>query len=81
MADLELNNPEFDIVVDIDGTSKTVKVQPDETSDGVPIYKCYSGETLLTQVRLDEEGNWEQMWGELGQEEIDAIGKVIAEKE
>jgi len=81
MADLELNNPEFDIVVELDGTSKTVKVQPDETSDGVPFYKCYSGEDLLTQIRLDEDNKWEQMWGELKQEDIDAIGEVIAEKE
>jgi hypothetical protein len=81
MADLELNNPEFDIVVELNGTSKTVKVQPDETSDGVPFYKCYDGETLLTQVRLDEDGNWEQMWGDLDQENVDAVGKVIAEKE
>lgn len=81
MADLEINNPEFDIAVEIDGASKTIRVKPEETSDGVPYYSCYTDEAQITQIRLDEEGNWEQMWGELEQADINAIGKVIKEKE
>jgi len=81
MADLEVNNPEFDITADLNGNSKTLKVKPDETSDGVPFYSCYSDDTQITQIRLDEDGNWEQMWGELEQEDVDAIGKLVKEKE
>lgn len=81
MADLEINNPEFDITVELDGAGKTIRVKPEETSDGVPYYSCYSGDTQLTQVRLDEDGNWDQMWGELQQADVDAIGKVIKERE
>lgn len=81
MADIELNNPEFDIVVNLGGTSKTVKVKPAETSDGVPYYSCYAGDAQITQVRLDEDGNWEQLWGELPQEDIEAIGELIRQKQ
>lgn len=81
MADLELHNPGFDITVDLDGGSKTISVQPDETSDGVEYFICKEGDQQITQVRLDEDGNWEQLWGDLQQEEIDAIGEVIKQQQ
>jgi hypothetical protein len=80
MADLELHNPEFEIVINLDGQSKTISVKPDETSDGVEYYICKSGDDELTQIRLDEDQKWEQLWGELGEEEVKAIGEAI-EKE
>lgn len=81
MADLELNNPGFDITVNVNGESKNITVQPDETSDGVEYFICKDGDQQITQLRLDEEGNWEQLWGELGQEDVDAIGEVIKQQE
>lgn len=81
MADLELHNPGFDIEANLDGGSKTIRVQPDETSDGVEYFICSTGDQQITQIRLDEDGNWEQLWGDLSQEDIDAIGERIKEKE
>lgn len=80
MADLELNNPAFDITVHLHGKEQTINVQPDETSDGVEYFICSTGDSKLTQIRLDEDQKWEQIWGELQQEEVNAIGKVIKEK-
>lgn len=79
MADLELNNPAFDITVQLAAESKTIRVQPDETSDGVEYFICYAQETKLTQIRLDQDGNWEQLWGELSQQDVDVIGQGIKE--
>lgn len=80
MADLELHNQEFEINVALDGSEQTIRVQPDETSDGVEFYNCFTGEDKITQIRLDEEGTWDQIWGELEQTEVDAIGKAIQNK-
>ncbi len=81
MADLELHNPGFDIEVSLDGSGKTIRVQPDETSDGVEYYICSSGDQQITQIRMDEDGNWEQLWGDLSQEDVNAIGGVIKNRE
>jgi len=80
MADLELHNPEFEITVSLDGAEKTLTVEPDETSDGVEYYICFSGSDKITQIRLDEDGTWDQMWGELSPEEVNAIGSAIQQK-
>lgn len=77
MADLELHNPEFDITVNLNGTDKTITVKPDETSDGVEYYICKFRDEQITQIRLEEEGEWDQMWGELSEEDVNAIGKAI----
>jgi len=81
MADLELHNPEFDIVAYLSGEQKTINVKPDETSDGVAYFVCSTGDHELTQIRKEESGEWEQMWGELSQPEIDSIGKAIEQKQ
>ena len=80
MADLELHNPEFEITVPINGANQTIQVQPDETSDGVEYFICKSEGQQLTQIRKDEDSKWEQMWGELSQEDIDSIGYKIENK-
>ncbi|CAM4287888.1 hypothetical protein SAMN06265348_109140 [Pedobacter westerhofensis] len=80
MAELELHNPEFDIVINLDGQSKTITVKPDETSDGVEYFVCKSGDEQITQIRLDEDQKWEQLWGELSDEEVAAIGEAIEQK-
>jgi hypothetical protein len=77
MADLELHNPEFDIVVNLDGQSKTITVKPDETSDGVEYFNCKSGDEQITQIRLGEDQKWEQLWGDLSDEDVATVGKAI----
>ncbi|WP_158796631.1 hypothetical protein [Pedobacter sp. L105] len=80
MADLEENNPGFDISVQLDGENKNITVQPDETSDGVEYFICKVGDDQITQVRFDN-GKWDQLWGELSQEEVDAIGHEIEQEQ
>jgi hypothetical protein len=77
MADLELHNPAFDIVINLGGQRKTITVTPDETSDGVEYFNCKSGDEQITQIRLDEDQKWEQMWGDLSDEDVAAVGKAI----
>ena len=79
MADLEVSNPEFEITVNIDGEEKQITVKPDETSDGVEFYKCTIASESFTQIRQGDEGEWEQLWGDLDQQTVDAIGSVILE--
>lgn len=80
MADLELHNPEFEITAAINGANQTIQVQPDETSDGVEYFICKLEGQQLTQIRKDEDSKWEQMWGELSQEDVDSIGYKIENK-
>jgi hypothetical protein len=80
MADLELHNPEFEITIELNGTHRTIQVQPDETSDGIEYFICKSDGEQLTQIRKEENGSWEQLWGELSQEEIDSIAEAIENK-
>lgn len=77
MGELETHNPEFELNIDLKGQPKTVLVKPDETSDGVEYYVVKSEGKQITQIRLDEDNNWEQLWGELSREEVTAIGEAI----
>lgn len=80
MADLELHNPEFEITIELNGTHQTIQVQPDETSDGVEYFICKSDDEQITQIRKEENGSWEQLWGKLNQDDIDHIGHAIENK-
>jgi hypothetical protein len=77
MTELETNNPEFEVQVNIDGTDQTLLVKPEETSDGVEYYDCMLEGKLLTQIRDDVKGGWEQLWGNLPLSKINEIGKTI----
>lgn len=81
MADLEENNPGFEITTSLNGENKTITIQPDETSDGVEYYIGLMGKDQITQIRLDEDGNWEQLWGDLSPDEVDEIGEAIKQKQ
>jgi len=80
MADLELHNPEFEITIELNGTNQTIQVQPDETSDGVEYFICKADNEQITQIRKEEKGSWEQLWGKLNQDDIDNIGHAIENK-
>lgn len=80
MADLELHNPEFEITAALNGADQIIQVQPDETSDGVEYFICKSEGQEITQIRRDEDNKWEQIWGDLSQEDIDSIGHQIENK-
>ena len=77
-----MNSPhtDFYIIANIDGDEKHIKVIELETTDGVPYYSCYIGETEITQLRNEIYGKWEQLWGDLPPETIELIGEKILEK-
>lgn len=77
MSELEVNNPEFEVQVNIDGTEQTVLVKPEETSDGAPYYSCLYQGKQLTEIREDAKGEWEQLWGNLVQTKVNEIGRAI----
>jgi hypothetical protein len=80
MTDLEKYNPEFTIEVSINGQQESIAVKPQETSDGVEYFLCFKGDEQITQIRKDEGDKWEQMWGDLPADEVNAIGKEITKQ-
>lgn len=77
MGELELNNPPFEVEVNFNGETQLISIKPEETSDGETYYSCSVGGQQNTQIRSDEKGQWEQLWGKLSQPQVNAIGKAI----
>lgn len=72
----------FDISVNIDSNgNKTfeLQVQPEETTDGVPYFVCKTNGVEISQLRKNEDNEWEQLWGDLNEETVQSIGKAIEE--
>lgn len=80
MTDLEKHNPEFTIEVSIKGQTEQLVAKPQETSDGIEYFSCFKGDEQITQVRKENGDKWEQMWGELEDDEVNAIGKEITKQ-
>ncbi|MBG6234613.1 hypothetical protein IWX76_001168 [Pedobacter sp. CAN_A7] len=77
MTEFESQNPEFTIEVDFDGHSQSFQVKPEETSDGVSYYSCLQEGKTVTQLRTNEKGQWEQIWGKLSPQQVEALGAVL----
>jgi len=80
MADLGTSNPDFKIEVSLNGQQRNLHVKPDETSDGIEYFVVFDDENELTQIRLESEAKWEQMWGELSEEDVNTIGEAITKQ-
>ena len=74
MEDLKLEA--FTLKVIIDNKSVDIKVQPRENSDGVHFYFCELNGEKISQLR-QEIKDWQQVWGNLQQHEINQIGRQI----
>lgn len=70
----------FYIIAQINGQEKHICVKELETTDGVPYYACYVGDTEITQIRNETYGKWEQLWGDLDEQTIQKIGAKIEEQ-
>ncbi|MDB5020071.1 MAG: hypothetical protein JWQ28_1198, partial [Pedobacter sp.] len=64
----------------INGQQESMVVKPQETSDGVEYFLCTVGDKQITQVRKEQADTWEQMWGDLDDEDVNAIGKEITKQ-
>jgi hypothetical protein len=80
MTELEKHNPEFTIGVTLNGQQQSLLVKPQETSDSVEYFLCFDGDEQVTQVRKDHGDKWEQMWGDLNEDDVNAIGKEITKQ-
>ncbi|MBC8984758.1 hypothetical protein H9X96_03100 [Pedobacter sp. N36a] len=80
MKDNKSGPDEFDIHLDIDGADAIITVKPDETSDGARYFICYIDNDRITQLREEIDGKWEQIWGILDHDMVDAIGKEINQR-
>lgn len=70
----------FEIVVNIAEKQKRLNIIPQETTDGAPYYICRENEQHLSEIRKESNGNWVQLWGDLEEQSIQAIGQAIDEK-
>lgn len=69
----------FKIAINEDSVVKHFVIRPEHTSDGVPVYHCYSHDgTLVCELRQGTSGDWEQLWGDLPYNLVSQIGGAIA---
>ena len=78
MTKIDLNSRIFKINIQLNGSSKSIKVTTKETTDGIEYFICELNEVQITQVRKEKDGNWEQIWGKLDPESIKIIGSAIS---
>lgn len=77
MGQSEVHQEEFEISIDLNGSKKTIKVKPEETTDGAEYFKCSQANKNITQIRQEKDRSWEQIWGDLDDATIQHIGKAI----
>ena len=73
-----VHQEDFEISTILNGSEKTIKVKPEETTDGVEYFKCSHSGKNITQIRLEKDGSWEQIWGDLDNLSVQTIGKAIS---
>lgn len=78
MTKIDLNNRIFNINIQLNGSSKSIKVISKETTDGIEYFICELNDVQITQIRKEKDGNWEQIWGKLDPESINIIGRAIS---
>jgi len=67
----------FEIEVSIHSEKRRLTVKTEETTDGAPYYICSDGEDHVAEVRKETNGQWVQLWGDVDEESIEAIGEAI----
>ncbi|MEQ7800376.1 hypothetical protein ABDJ41_11270 [Pedobacter sp. ASV1-7] len=78
MENLDIQPENFDINISLNGSMKTIQVEPEETTDGAEYFKCNVEGKNITQIRQEKDGSWEQIWGDLSNIDVVNIGKAIA---
>lgn len=68
---------ELRIAGQFDGLPLTI--EPDETTDSVPLYYCYLNGAAISQLRHDPTEGWVQIWGDLKPGAVKQVGEAIAE--
>lgn len=68
----------FKIKVDDKLSDKPLLIQPEQTTDGIPIYHCYQDGISFCELRQEASGEWVQLWGDLPYDAVQQIGTAIA---
>ncbi|GAB1462883.1 hypothetical protein [Pedobacter sp.] len=71
---------DYYIIATINEQEKHFKVVQLQTTEDVPCYACFIGETEIRQLRKETYGKWEKLWGNLDNNTIQFIGSQIMEK-
>ena len=79
MEQSEDRRQNFEITIEFNGSIKKIMVKPEETTDGAEYFKCSDEGNLVSQIREEKDGKWEQIWGELDMEMVELIGSAINE--
>lgn len=67
----------INITVNLDNVSHKIEVKQEENSDGAAYYYCELNGKRITQIRKDDKNQWHQLWGNLDDISITAIGEAI----
>ncbi len=73
---MENNGRAFSVQARVEGQMQGVLVLTSETTDGITFYNCRIHGNEITQIRKDEQ-MWKQIWGNISQEDVNAIGEAI----
>ncbi|WP_262245491.1 hypothetical protein [Parapedobacter soli] len=69
----------FEIEVNDGQLVKTLHVRPEQTTDGISIYHCYSADgALVCELRQETSGEWVQLWGSFPADSVEQMGNAIA---
>jgi len=58
---------------------RPLTIDPDETTDSVPMYYCYLDGAAISQLRHDPVEGWVQIWGNLQDDAVQHVGEAIAD--
>ncbi len=76
---MEKSEGVFEITIDESSGTKKLAIRPEDTTDGVPVYHCYSAEgAVISQLRQEPTGEWVQIWGDLSPDSVTETGEAIA---
>lgn len=75
-----MNQEPIHLKIRLDGEETQLNAKKEETTDGISFFKIEQQGKLITQIRkIDNE--WEQLWGDLNQQQIDEIGTALDREE
>ncbi|WP_304064729.1 hypothetical protein [Pedobacter glucosidilyticus] len=76
----DMNQEPIHLKIRLDGEETQLNAKKEETTDGISFFKIEQQGKLITQIRKID-NKWEQLWGDLNQQQIDEIGTALDREE
>jgi hypothetical protein len=76
----DMNQDPIYLIIKLDGEETQLNAKKEETTDGISFFKIEQQGKLITQIRKID-NKWEQLWGDLNQQQIDEIGAALDREE